>query len=180
MREKHKPRGTVPAPRWGEQTPPSTASVPLNLSCLSMALQQRGAVLCAMVPVGSALSSGHSVGAAPTERGSSPRRDGGRAAGLVTLSQGAGPAGGTRTLPSVFLLVTVSHLSPLWHAAMAGSPWNLHCQCSAAGRTGCEERAWKGGCPMQGSTLLGIGSGGEREKRLVPLVLGGKSFLKNH
>ena len=30
---------------------------------------------------------------------------------------------------------------------------------------------------MRGSTLLGIGSGGRGVKRLVPLVLGGKSFL---
>ena len=30
---------------------------------------------------------------------------------------------------------------------------------------------------MRGSTLLGIGSGGWGVKRLVPLVLGGKSFL---
>jgi len=80
---------------WGERTPPSTASVPLNLSCLSMALQQRGTVLCATAcrpsACGSALSSEHRVGAAPTERGSSPRQRWGGAAGVVTLCTGCQP-----------------------------------------------------------------------------------------
>ena len=158
---------------WGEQTPPSTASVPLNLSCLSMALWSTA---CRPSACGFCPQQWAQCGSSAHRTWQQPQAE--MRAGLPGLSrsaQDAGPAGSTRTLPSVFMLITMSHFSPAWHTATVGSPRNLQCQCSAVGRTGCEERAWKGVCPMQGSTLLGIGSGGE--KRLVPLVLGGKSFL---